>query len=613
MAGIRPVKQRNMTAGKRRRAQSPMGRSLALIWSVSKSRTIATLVAGGLMAVASLAVYLIVYRAIAAVLDPAAAAGPEALAGYGALLMAAIIARYALIALAFTLSHQLAYAAQSQLRQALLAKLARVPMDFFTWRNPQDIRNIVIEDVGSLEDGMAHLTPRLAAAMLGSLAILSALLLVNWRLALASVAPIILGLLVMALTLGRGGDTIAQYHELQQRMASQSWDLIKGMPTVRVYNTAAAITERLERMFDQIRQMAAQWMRRMALPTAIYQVLIGAALLFVLPLAVWLYTRGEADAATLVFFAIFALLFVESLKAFYDLSYRAHEQTAAFSRIDRLLDAAEISQSQNSGPPRDSGLSFANVSLSYGARRALEDLSLSIRPGERVALVGPSGAGKSTLARLAARFMDPDQGTVAMGGVDLKALDPRVLSASFSCLFQDPCLFADTIEANIRMGKQAATRDEIEQAAKAANAHDFITALPDGYRTTLGEATRLSGGEAQRLALARVFLRDAPLLILDEATTHADAENETRLQQAVGRLGRGKTMLVIAHRLSTIIDMDRIVVMDQGKILAQGRHGELLKRCALYRRMWDQFRTTRLFRYSTGPALAARANTGLMP
>ena len=587
-----------------------MGRSFALIWSVSKGRTIATLVAGGLMAVASLAVYLIVYRAIAAVLDPAAAAaaGPEALPGYGALLMAAIIARYALIVLAFTLSHQLAYAAQSQLRQALLAKLARVPMDFFTWRNPQDIRNIVIEDVGSLEDGMAHLAPRLAATMVGSLTILSALLLVDWRLALASVAPIILGLLVMALTLGRGGDTVAQYHELQQSMASESWDLIKGMPTVRVYNTAAAITARLERMFDQIRQMAAQWMRRMALPTAIYQVLIGAVLLFVLPLAVWLYTRGEADAATLIFFAIFALLFVESLKTFYDLSYYAHEQTAAFSRIDQLLDAREISQSQNPGQPRDSGLSFANVSLSYGRRRAVEDISLSIRPGERVALVGPSGAGKSTLARLAARFMDPDQGTVARGGIDLRALGPRALSASVSCLLQDPCLFADTIEANIRLGKKAATRDEIEQAAKA---HDFITALPDGYRTTLGEATRLSGGEAQRLALARVFLRDAPLLILDEATTHVDAENETRLQQAVGRLGRGKTLLVIAHRLSTIVDMDRIVVMDQGKILAQGSHTELLKHCALYRRMWDQFRTTRLFRYSTGPALAASANTGV--
>lgn len=229
-----------------------------------------------------------------------------------------------------------------------------------------------------------------------------------------------------------------------------------------------------------------------------------------------------------------------------------------------------------------------------------------------MALVGPSGSGKSTLAKLAARFMDPDRGTVALGGIDLKALDPRALSASFSCLFQDPYLFADTIEANIRMGKKAATRDEIEQAAKAANAHDFITVLPDGYRTTLGEATRLSGGEAQRLALARVFLRDAPLLILDEATTHADAENETRLQQAMGRLGRGKTMLVIAHRLSTIIDMDRIVVMDQGKILAQGSHGELLERCALYRRMWDQFRTTRLFRYLTGPALPASANTGVM-
>lgn len=588
-----------MASEKKKRKPGPMSRILALLWSISKFQTAITLIAGGLIAAISLVVYFTVYLSIDAVLQEDSGSKFDDFVLFGSVIIAAILGRYLMIGISFTLSHRLAFTAQIKMREQLLSKIANVPMDYFTYKNPQDLRNIIIDDVESLEDGMAHLTPKLASAIVGSLTILIALFVMDWRLALATLAPIILGMTIMSAMMSRAGDTVNQYRKLQQNMASQSYDLVKGMPTVRVYDTAGPISDRLEGMFAHIREMASEWMNRMSLPTALYQVFAASTLLFVLPVAYILFLHGMATVSTFVFFAIFGLLFTQFLNTFYDLSYRANQQIAVFRRIDELLNEPEISYSGGATQIQDHGVSFQDVTFSYGEKRAVENITLDIKPGERVALVGASGGGKSTIAKLAARFMDPDSGTISIGGVDLKDLSAQTLAQSLSCVFQESFVFADTIEANIRLGRQDASQDDIIAAAKAANAHDFISNFPEGYQTKLGEGVRLSGGEAQRLALARAFLRDAPILILDEATTHADAENEVQLQDAVARLGQGKTMLVIAHRLSTITDMDRIIIMGDGHILAEGRHEELLKSSGLYQEMWDKFRNTRLFQYST--------------
>ncbi|MBW7900395.1 MAG: ABC transporter ATP-binding protein [Rhodocyclaceae bacterium] len=579
----------------------PFHAALRMAWATSPGMTLAVLAGGGTLAALSLAPYLLLHDMAAAALAPAPQ--PEAVRRAIAGLAAVLLLRQIGMAVTFRLSHRLAYGGQAALRARMIEKLAQVPLGYFDHRNAQSVRSAVIDDVDALEDGVAHLLPRTVAALAGVVLVLAAMAARDWRLALAALLPAIVGMLLMVAVLAGARQTVGRYMALVRSLAVQTDDLVRGMATVRIYAAAGRMVARLEAGFAGIVALAEEWMRRMSVPAAAIPVLAGAAPIAVLAAWIWLHAKGQSRIEDLLFFVLCGLAFAGILKTIYDLQYRGGQLRGAQKRIDDLLGAGELqAPRQASRLPRDAGLCFSGVVLSHGERQALRGIDLTVAPGERVALVGPSGAGKSSLARLAVRAMDPDAGRVTVGGVDLRELPAEALAASVGCIFQESHLFADTVASNLRIGDPAADMETVVAAARAANVHEAIMALPTGYDTVLDGGIRLSGGETQRLALARLFLRKAPILILDEATAHADPENEILLQQAIGRLSAGKTLLVVAHRLSSIVDFDRIVVLQDGLIAGQGRHPELLAACPLYARMWAAHLGRADFFYSTRTA-----------
>ena len=491
------------------------------------------------------------------------------------------------------LSHTAAYEIIYDLRLQLMEKLSRVSSGFFTSTTQGAIKKVVSDDSNQIEAFLAHHLCEITAAVATPVFTLLYLFGMDWRLAIVTLLPILISLVLLSACLKQPDKAALQVelHDAQERMQGTVVEYIHGMSVIKVFNRTLNAFQRYEGDLNHFTEVVDRTARANARPMGAYYAFFGAQLLFLLPAVLLLIPTAESYLDFLPVILLFFLVGsglkepMENLMQMVILSGRIVE---GVNRIDNILRQPEPDQ-DGAGDPTTFDVEFSDVEFAYTEGiPAVDHVSFHLSQGTVTGLVGPSGGGKSTLAQLLLRFYGPQGGTIRIGGVDIREIPPARLMELVAYVFQDSVLFTDTIENNIRMGNTKATMEEVEQAARNAGIHEVIQALPQGYQTVVGrDDAYLSGGEKQRLAIARVFLKDAPIIILDEATAYADAENEAKIQAAFAKLAQNKTVLMIAHRLKTVERADQILVMDKGKLVGAGTHEELLTGCETYKHLVD--------------------------
>ena len=493
------------------------------------------------------------------------------------------------------LSHIAAFNILYEIRMQLVQKMVRLPLGFFSRRASGELKKIMSDDVERIELFIAHHIPDIVTALLFPLILVSYMFAVDWRLAIVVLAVLAMAFYVMGrmYTGKKIREVSKRYVETLGRMNASIVEYIRGIQVVKTFTESTNAYRKLNDDIKEYRKFANE-VNVQYQPTYVgFLTILSSALLFIIPVAVWLFV-GSASYATfvpvLLMFLFFGVaVFFPVLKLLWIGSF-LNQNNMGVQKIDDILYMDEIEEPDIPRHPKDASVEFRNVSFAYDTTPILKAISFISHPGPITALVGPSGAGKSTVAMLAARFWDVQSGEILIGGVPVKEIPTSVLMDNVAFVFQDNMLFFDTIEENIRMGNKTATFEEVARAACAAQCHEFIESLPNGYQTLVGEGgIYLSGGEAQRIALARAILKDSPIILLDEATAFADPENEGKILAAFSHLIKGKTVLVIAHRLSTITNADRILYVDKGVIAEQGTHEQLLALKGEYARMWETY------------------------
>ena len=563
-------------------------RGLTALLALETPFVIGAALASTLAAALALIPFFVVARMACAIY-----ATPPDLAAVRSLAVAAALAlllRYALVAAANMLAHVAAYRILHALRLRLAQKLGEVPLSFFGRHGAADLKKTLMDDVGQIEAFVAHHFPDAVAALVVPVLTAAALLWVDWRMAIASVVMAPLAALSMAIAMRNIGDAHQQWNDIQSRMNTGLLDYFRGIHVAKTFGLSAQRFGELSRAIEEGLTWMEGFMRTNGRGYSAFATLIGSSLIVLVPMGGTFYLQGTLSLESLVLFLVLGpQLLMSGMRLMFAWGNTDRIQ-AANARVQALLEAPELSRAQTSARPAHHGLTFRGVGFRYedGAPEVLHDVTFDAPSGRVTALVGPSGAGKTSLVRLVPRLWEATSGSVELGGVDVRALPLDELLAQIAMVFQDVFLFHGNIRDNLSLARPNASDQELEAACRAARAYDFIQALPDKYETMLGErGARLSGGERQRLSIARALLKNAPVLLLDEATAFADAENEARIQEALSELCSGRTVLVIAHRLSTICTADHIVVLDVGRVVDQGTHAQLLARCALYRRMWQ--------------------------
>ncbi|MEM8923858.1 MAG: ABC transporter ATP-binding protein [Actinomycetota bacterium] len=566
--------------------------------TVGRGRYLLSAIAALIGTLCQLGPYYVVYRAVLEVVD--GAASTEGLYRWALIAAAFVIAQHALMAWSTWQSHRAAFATLEQLRLRIGDRLGKVPLGFVTSRRSGEVQRTVNDDVERLELFLAHAIPDLFAAA-GALVFTTVwLFVIDWRMALASLAVLLVCVPIMAIGAQRGAGQLGAYHRSLARMNGSIVEFVRAMPVVRTFNRSEEIFAETSNAIDDAARFQAQWGREFVSTFSAFYVLIVSNVVTVVPIGAWLWLTGRLGTADLVFFFIVGLGYLVSVTRLFEFTSQLTHLTLAASVILELDEATplpEVDTRAELGPAHIGvdAVSFSHAPLQPGGspRLVLADVSFEAAPGTVTALVGPSGSGKTTLAKLLCRFWDVDAGAITVGGVDVRRMPSEQLMEQISFVFQETFLFDDTVTGNIRLGRPDASDAEVTEAARAAQAHGFIERLPQGYETMLGErGARLSGGERQRIAIARALLKDAPIVVLDEATAYADPENEAALQDALSELVAGRTLIMIAHRLSTVSGADQILVLDAadggpGTIVERGTHPELVATGGLYARLWD--------------------------
>ena len=501
----------------------------------------------------------------------------------------------ALYFVALMCTHISAFRTARNIRRAAMAHVLTLPLGFFTGSQSGRLRKLIDDNAGLTEDLLAHKLPDLAATVVTPVAAIIMLFLFDWRMGLLCLLTMALALLSMCLMMG--GKNAGFFHRYQreiERMSGEAVEYVRGIPVVKMFQQTVYSFKAFYRAIQDYSDLASQYAMSCRVGQTCFLTAINGAFALLIPAALLLASGGAVRAVlvNLIFYALFAPACGAMINRIMYMSEAVMEADEAVGRLDEILGQASMPEPETGKKPQGAAVAFDHVTFTYpGAERpALADVSFAVQPGQVVALVDPSGGGKTTAASLIPRFWDVDQGRVLVGGADVRELDSGALMEQVAFVFQDTHLFKQSLLENIRAARPAATREQVLAAAHAAQCDDILEKLPDGLDTEVGaKGVYLSGGEAQRIALARAILKDAPIVVLDEATAFADPENEQQIQAAFEALTRNKTVLMIAHRLSTVQNADRILVLLDGKIVEQGRHGELLERGGVYAGMWADY------------------------
>ena len=487
------------------------------------------------------------------------------------------------------LSHIAAFNILYGLRKTITEKVGILPMGYLSHRNSGAFKKIISDDVERIETFVAHQIPDFVKAVALPLLTLGYLFSEDWRLALISCLPLLVLVVIMPLMFGSKNQNLTQkYHHSLEEMSGGIVEYVRAMPVMKIFQQSAETFDKYGKKVLTFHRFVSDWIRHSSPPFAIFMSFASNAMLPVLVLGLYLYFHNGLTLATLLFFLILGTGYMRPVFAMSNMAMQLQLIEQGVQQIDKILEARVLPETHTPQEPSHYDIRFDKVSFAYdGEHYVLNDINFTAKEGSITALVGPSGAGKSTVGQLLSRFWDIQEGSISIGGVDIRQLSTEKLMQKVSFVFQDSFMFAQTMYENIRMGMNK-TKEEVIEAAKAAQIHDFIMSLPKGYDTLFGQqGVHLSGGEQQRFQLARAILKDAPILILDEATAFADPENEYKIQLAFSELIKGKTVLVIAHRLSTITSADQIIVFEKGEINTIGTHNELLQSSELYQRMWN--------------------------
>ena len=493
-------------------------------------------------------------------------------------------------------SHLAAFRVESNLRKEAMRQIVRMPLGFFDINTSGRIRKIIDDNAGVTHSFLAHQLPDLAATFLVPLVAAILIFVFDWILGLACIVPVIIAMLVMGFMMNaEGRQFMKSYMTSLEEMNTEAVEYVRGIPVVKVFQQTIYSFKNFHRCIMNYNKMVFGYTRMWEKPMSLYTVIINGFVFFLAPLAILLIGYSGNYASVLLNFFLFVLItpvFSQSIMKSMYLNQALGQASEAIGRLENLVAYEHLTVVEHPQPVKEFSIQFEKVSFSYpGAnQKAVDDVSFTIPQGNTVALVGASGGGKTTIARLVPRFWEATEGKVLIGGINVREIAPEELMKYISFVFQNTKLFKTSLLENIKYGNPDATMEEVERAVDMAQCREIINKLPLGLNTKIGtEGTYLSGGEQQRIVLARAILKNAPIIVLDEATAFADPENEHLIQQALKELTKEKAVLMIAHRLSSITDADNILVIDKGKIAEQGTHANLLGKQGIYYHMWNEY------------------------
>ncbi len=492
-------------------------------------------------------------------------------------------------------SHIAAFRVQANMRSTLMRHILTLPLGFMDNEGSGKIRKIVNESTAATETYLAHQLPDKAGAIATPVGLLLLLAVFDWRLGLLCLIPVGLAFLIMGTMTGqRMKKKMEEYQNALEEMSNEAVEYVRGIPVVKTFGQSVYSFKRFQQSIRKYEKWTIAYTKELRLPMMFFTTLINAMFAMLIAAAFWFGgTGGDPELfVNLLFYIILTPVLTVTLSKIMYSGENTMIVEDALNRVDSILNRRPLPEARNAAKVRDYSIALSEVSFRYSGseRDALHRVTLNIREGEHVALIGPSGGGKTTLAGLIARFYDVTEGTIEIGGVNVKDIPSGQLMNMVSFVFQDSRLLKMSVYDNVRMGKKNATPEEVMDALKNAQCEDIIAGLPQGVDTVIGsEGTYVSGGEMQRLSIARAMLKNAPILILDEATAFADPDNEAKVQKALSRLSNGKTVIMIAHRLSSVRDADCICVLRNGEIQERGSHTELLTRQGLYAHLWNEY------------------------
>ena len=551
-----------------------------------------------------LAIYFIIQEIVGAYPDFSTLDVSKVL-GYGGLALGGVLLNVLLYTASVALSHIAAYGTLYQCKIDYVSHITKLPLGYHLKMGSGKLRKIMDDNIESLEGFIAHDLPNMISAFVAPVVMLVLVFAVDWRFGLATFVGIIVSFLVYGVTSG-GNKTkklMEDYQTSLEDMSNASVEYIRGITVVKAFRQTAFSFKRLHDSIKNYTKTVIPYSLSQELMTAAFTAALNGIYLFIVPVGIWIGSSTNNYQAFVASF-IFYLIFVPAIASILYASVNAMQVGNAVERMDQVLAEPEIPEKTTSKKPITYDVVYDNVTFSYtedDTNVALQSVSFTAPQGKITAIVGPSGGGKSTIASLLPRFYDVEQGAIRIGGIDIRDMSTSDLMDTVSFVFQDNFLFKQSILDNIRMGRPNATEEEVIAATKAAQCHDFISELPEGYQTVFGEGgVKLSGGQIQRIAIARAIVKNAPILVLDEATSFSDPENEHLIQQALLELMKGKTVIMIAHRLSTIRNADQILVVDHGKLVQSGTHEELTAQTGRYQDLWNNYTAALTWKISVG-------------
>ena len=560
--------------------------------------TYASWVLSALSALTALIPFLYIWMILRDVLDAAPDyAQAEKIPHYGWMAVLFAVLSYLSYVCALLCSHLSAFRVATNLRLAASEHLAKLPLGFTESCGSGRLRKVIQESTGAAETYLAHQLPDQYSAIATPVGLLVLLFVFDWRLGLLSLAPVLLGFLIMsAMTGKRMAEKMRQYGNALAAMSGEAVEYVRGIPVVKTFGQSVFSFKKFKATIDEYEKWVVAYTKDMRAPMMFYTAAVNGVFAFLIAGGLLLTRNGVTSdfLLNLLFYIIITPVISLTLTKIMYMSENKMVVADALQRIDSVLEAKPVSTSEPQKHPKDNSVQVKDVRFSYdGTTDVIRGVSMGIQPGQIAALVGPSGGGKSTLANLIVRFFDVKSGSICIGGADVRAIPKEELMDTVSFVFQNSRLLKGSILDNVKLGKPDATEKEVLAALKSAQCMDILEKFPDGIHTVIGSrGVYLSGGEQQRIAIARAMLKNAPILILDEATAFADPDNEAKMQAAFAELAKGKTVIMIAHRLSTVADADCIYVVQDGQIAESGTKDELCAKNGLFAKMWRDYQSS---------------------